>query len=338
MEKNNCSSEKAEVVAEVLVEADARGILSHGSARLKRYINHIKNKIIIPETDPEIIFQTPISTVLDGKSGVGQYISREAMNIAIDKAQKLGISIVIVKNSNHFGIAGYYSEMAAKKDMIGISLTNTAPLMIPTFGVERVLGTNPISVAVPYSNGIFLLDMATSVASRGKVEEYKRLKNDIYDNWAADENGEIIKNPFEVMNLFFAGPYGGMLPLGGKFEETGGHKGYGLSLLVDIFTGGLSSSKGTKTYGEKTSISHFFAAIKPEIFGDKDTIKKSIAEIIHTVKKSKKEPSKDKIYIHGEKEMERREKSMKYGIDLDDNTIKLLSKISEEFNEQLILK
>lgn len=337
MKKNNCSNEKAEIVAELLVEADARGIFSHGSARLKRYINHIKDKTIIPEAEPEIIFQTPVSTVLNGNSGLGQYISNKAMTIAINKAQKSGISIVIVKNSNHFGIAGYYSEMIAKKDMIGISLTNTAPLVIPTFGVERVLGTNPISVGIPYSDGIFLLDMATSVISRGKVEQYKRLNQDLDDNWATDKNGDIISNPFEVMELFSNGPYGGILPLGGKFEESGGHKGYGLSLLVDILTGGLSSSKVSKIYNEKNSISHFFAAINPEIFGNKDSIKESVNEIINTVKNSKKEAGEEKIYIHGEKEIERRENSMKYGIELDDNTILLLKKTSEEFDEKLIL-
>jgi LDH2 family malate/lactate/ureidoglycolate dehydrogenase len=336
MEKNNCSGNKAEVVADVLVEADARGIFSHGTARLKRYINHIKDKVIIPEAEPEVIFETPVSAVIDGNAGIGQYISKEAMKIAIEKAKKSGISIVVVKNSNHFGIAGYYAEMAVKDDLIGISLTNTAPLVIPTFGVERVLGTNPISVGIPCSNGNFLLDMATSVASRGKVEQYNRLNRDLNDNWAAGGNGEIMTNPAEVLDLFLNGPYGGMLPLGGNAEKSGGHKGYGLSLLVDILTGGLSSSTGSsKTYGEKTLISHFFAAINPKIFGDEDSVKKSIDGILNTVKNSKKEPGKKRIYIHGEKEKERREKSMKDGIELDDNTVLLLTKIAGEFGEKI---
>ncbi len=329
-----CREKEAEIVAEVLIEANARGIHSHGIARLKRYIDHIEKGIITPKEEPSILFETPISAWIDGRGGVGQYIAQKAMSLAIEKAERSGVGFVSVRNSNHYGIAGYYSEMAAKKGLIGISTTNSAPLVVPTFGREALLGTNPISFAIPLSDrDPILVDMATSVVSRGKIEVYNRLGKKLPSGWAVDENGNTALEPDKVLYNLKERKGGGLLPLGGEGELMGGHKGYGLMLLVELFTGGLSLGEYSfDTYKGKGNISHFFGALDPAIFGDKTQIASHIAELITKLKDSPKATGCDRIYIHGEKEYEKRKYSLENGIELDDVTCGMLKDISEKYN------
>ncbi len=329
-----CTKEEADIVPEVLIEADARGIHSHGIARLKRYVDHIEKGIIIPGKESVCLFDTPISACMDGCGGVGQYIAKKAMTLAIEKAKKSGIGFLTVRNSNHYGIAGYYSEMAAKEDLIGISITNSAPLVVPTFGREALLGTNPVSFAIPLSDhNPILIDMATSVVPRGKIEVYNRLGKELPPGWAVDENGNTAHEPERVLQNLKERRGGGLLPLGGEGELMGGHKGYGLMLLVEIFTGGLSlGSYSFGTYKERGDISHFFAALDPANFGDKKRIFSHIQELTIRLKNSSKAVGHDRIYIHGEKEYEKREHSLKNGIELDDVTCKNLEDISKKYN------
>ncbi len=290
------------------------------------------------ESEPQIIFQTPVSAVIDGNDGPGQCVSIKAMDLAIEKASKNMIGLVTVKNSNHYGITAYYSEKALKKDMIGIAMTNSYPLVVPTFGKESILGTNPLSVGIPAINYPFLLDMATSVVTRGKIEVYRRHNKEILPGWAINKEGITTKSPDEVINNFNERNYGGILPLGGIGEESGGHKGFGLSLLVDLLTAGLSLGQfSSKTYqSKKPGVCHFFGAINLDIFGNKNKIKENIDSIIKEVKNSKKANGKNKIYYHGEKEYQAREESLKNGVKILNKTYDELKKIALKNNINLI--
>lgn len=334
MKKMGCDDEKARVVAEVLVEADMRGISSHGVARLKRYVNHIKEGIIDPNGEPEIIFETPVSLVIDGNNGVGQHIAKFSMEKVIEKAKKYGIGMATVRNSNHYGIAGYYAEMAVKMGLIGISLTNTAPLVVHTFSKEALLGTNPIAFAFPTSEKYpILIDMATSVAPRGKLEVYSRLNKKIPKGWAVDETGHTTTDPEKVLSNLKQRKGGGLLPLGGEGEEFSGHKGYGLVLLVELLTSGLSlGSFSYDTYKGKGKITHFFAALDPAIFGNPEKIKEHAMELINSLRSAKKADGKERIYVHGEKEYEKREKSLECGVEIDEPTYYELRKIAENLD------
>lgn len=330
MKKSGCSDSEAEEVATVLVEADLRGIHSHGVARLKRYVDHINAGIIKPKAEPQLINETPLGVVYNGNGGVGQHVSMLAMNRCIEKAGSYGVGFCSVKNSNHFGIAGYYAEMASKKGHIGIALTNTAPLVVPTFSKEPVLGTNPISVAIPMNNNTFLLDMATSVVPRGKLEVYNRLSKALPQGWAVNSDGLPTSDPSEAL-VSLSNRSGGLLPLGGAEELFGGHKGYGLSLLVELLTAGLSLGKYSKeTYNQRGEICHFFGAINLEIFGDKNSIIKRISEIVKSVINSKKAKGSFKVYYHGEKEYIKRHKSLNEGIELDFPTIESLDILADK--------
>lgn len=232
----------AQITTDVLLAANRRGINSHGVARLKRYVGYIQNNKMNPKTELRVIKETPVSFLISAGNGLGQVAGYKTMNMVMDKTKKSGLCFAAVKESNHFGIAGYYSMMALKNDFIGISLTNSAPLVLPTFGKQAVIGTNPLSFAVPTkSNKPFVLDMATSTVPRGKLEVYNRMNKPIPKSWATDERGYPTTEVAKVLDNMLNRKGGGLLPLGGATEEMGSHKGYGLSVLVDILSGVLSS-------------------------------------------------------------------------------------------------
>jgi len=301
-------SSDARIVADILVAADLKGFGSHGISRLKRYVEAINTGSIEPVANIRVIKETAVSALIDGGNGLGQVVAFRAMKKCIETAEKSGVGFVGVRNSNHFGIAGYYSTMALEKDMIGISLTNARSSVAPTFGVEPVLGTNPISVAVPTGGPFpFVLDMATSITQRGKLEVLETENKKMLSGWAIDEKGKTITNPKKATQGIFARK-AALLPLGGIGEEFGGHKGYGLGLLVDIlcacFAGanfGLHLSRSKKG---GYNLGHFFGAIKIELFRPLDEFKKTIDRMFQEIKGSKKFPGKERIYIAGEKEFE----------------------------------
>ena len=241
--KMGVDPDDARVTADNLVTADLRGIHSHGVARLKRYVDGLKNGVMIAKPDEKIVRETPFSIVIDAGAGLGQPASKRAMTKAIEKAKKNGVGFACVRNSNHYGIAGYYSMMALEHDMIGISMTNTAVLVIPTFGRDALLGTNPISIVIPAGKERpYVLDMATSTVPRGKLEVYNRMEKDLPSGWATDEKGIPTTDPGRVLKNMLARAGGGLLPLGGAGEEMGGHKGYGMMLMVEILTGNTEAS------------------------------------------------------------------------------------------------
>lgn len=334
LEKNGFPSERSTEIASVLVEADARGIPSHGVARLGRYIKEKEEGFIIPDSIPEILFETKISTVFDGKKGPGQSVSIKAMESCIKKAEKSMVAFCSVNNSNHYGISAYYAEIPLSRNMIGIAMTNSYPLVVPTFGKEAVLGTNPFSVCLPGVEHPFKLDMATSVVTRGKIEVYDRHDENIPSGWAVDENGKVSNSPKRIIGNFDKKMPGGLLSLGGVGEVFGGHKGFGLALLVDLLSAGLSCGKwSSETYTDgQPGVCHFFAAIDLNLFGDPEKIKQKIQDIMDGVTDSERASGETKIYYHGEKEIAKREEYAKEGIPIFEKTAINLLKLARMNN------
>jgi LDH2 family malate/lactate/ureidoglycolate dehydrogenase len=309
-EKYGVPAEDAKSTADVLLAADRRGINSHGVARLGRYVKYLQDGVVEPKPDIKIEKETAVSALVDGGNGLGQPVGVWAMKLCIKKAKEAGLAFVAVRRSNHYGIAAYYSMMALDEGLLGISLTNSAPLVVPTFGKDMFYGTNPLSVAAPtWEERPFVLDMATSTVPRGKLEVYNRAGKELPLSWAVDADGQSTSSAAEVLDNMLQRRGGGLSPLGGASEETGGHKGYGLAVMVDIFTGVLSGGYyGPLVYGKKgegAGVCHFFGAIKLDSFIPPEDFKKSMDDLIRRLKGHTKAAGSDKIWIHGEKEYEK---------------------------------
>lgn len=324
LEKMGVSPSDAAITADVLVKADLRGVDSHGVARLKGYyVDSIRNGFtrIVPERRK--VHETPTTVVYDANAGLGMPIGVTAMNECIEKASKVGIGMAAVGNSNHFGIAGYYAMLALPHDMIGICFTNSAPLVVPTFGRKVMLGTNPICVAVPAKEERpFVLDMATSIVPRGKLEIYARKKEPLPLGWAADETGLPTTDAAKALEKV------ALMPLGGS-REMGGHKGYGLAVMVDIFCG-LLAGCAVGAAVARTKISHFFGAIRIDAFQPADAFKESMDEMMRQLRESPKAEGQDRIYVAGEIEYENEEERRKLGIPLHPEVLTTLRGLAQE--------
>lgn len=331
--------EDAHITGEVLVSADLRGVDSHGVARLKRYVDGIRTGMMRVDASPRVVHETPTTATIDADGGLGQPPSYRAMQMAIAKAEKLGAGFVAVRNSNHYGIAGYYAMMALEKDMIGISTTNADVLVVPTFGRNAMFGTNPIAVAAPAGKERpFVLDMATSVVPRGKLEVYDRLGKPMPDGWATDETGVGTNDATRVLRNFATRAGGGLLPLGGEGELHSGHKGYGLALLVDILSAVLPGAAYADLVYPKTpdgkplpaNIGHFFGALRIDGFRPVAEFKADMDDLITRIKNSPKAQGADRIYIHGEKEFEKQAERAANGIPLHGKVVATLRQIGAE--------
>ena len=315
--------EESEIITDVLLTSDLYGIDSHGMQRLVRYHKSIETGLIDIKAKPEIVCQTPVSAVIDGNNGMGQLIGYASMKLAINKAKQNGIGIVTVRNSNHYGIAGYYANMAAKEGLIGLSMTNTKAIMVPTFGRLTMLGSNPISIAMPAEPYNFFFDSSTTVVTRGKLELYDKLEKPLPHGWAMAGNGKASSDAKEVLKNISANSGGGILPLGGEFEETGSHKGYGYGMICEIFTAILSlGATSNHTYTDKQGkVCHSFIAIEPGIFGDKEKIKENLSIFLEELRNSPTAENAQRIYTHGEKEHFSYIHRIKNGIELDAKTV-----------------
>jgi LDH2 family malate/lactate/ureidoglycolate dehydrogenase len=318
--------EDARITADVLVAADLRGIDSHGVARLRRYVNGVRDGMMIVDPEVTVLTETPVTALIDAGGGLGQPVSYRAMEKAIAKAKEFGAGFVTVRNSNHYGIAGYYAMMALEHDCIGMSMTNAAVLVVPTFGRDAMLGTNPISVAAPAGDErAFVLDMATSTVPRGKLEVYDRLEKPIPTGWATDERGEPTSEAGRVLKNLKQRAGGGLLPLGGAGELLGGHKGYGLSLWVDVFSAILSGAAYSNLVYPKSSdgkplpsqIGHFFGAWRVDAFRPADEFKAAMDDLQRRLKHAPKAEGQQRIFIHGEKEYEEADRRSEEGIPLN---------------------
>ena len=338
-EKLDVPPEDAKVTADNLVLADLRGISSHGVARLRRYVKGLQDGVMLADPKIEVVQETTTTALIDGGAGLGQPVSARAMRMAIQKAREAGAGFVAVRNSNHYGIAGYYALMALKEEMIGISMTNAAVLVVPTFGRDAMLGTNPISVAAPAGEErAFVLDMATSTVPRGKLEVYDRQEKPLPLGWATDERGVATEDAGKVLKNLLARAGGGLLPLGGAGEVMGGHKGYGLALLVDVLCGVLPGAGYANTIYPKTAegkplpanVGHFFGALRVDGFRPLDEFKATMDDIIRRLKGSPKAEGEERIYIHGEKEFEMEDERRVKGVILHPKVIADLQGIADE--------
>lgn len=303
--------EDARICADVLLESDRRGIESHGCNRFKPiYIDRITAGIQQPVTKLDIVRETPTTAVLDANDGMGMVASHRAMQLLIPKAKKYGLAMITVRNSTHYGIAGYWVTMATQQGLIGITGTNARPSAAPTFGVENMLGTNPLTIGLPTDEAFpYVLDCATSITQRGKLEYYARDGRDTPAGMVVGRDGRAMTDSPEILAALTAGN-AALAPLGGIGEELGGYKGYGYATVVEVLSAALSAGSFLKALSDKDShgnwkaghLGHFFLAIDPEAFLGLAQFKKTCGDILRTLRASEKAPGKPRIYTAGEKE------------------------------------
>lgn len=322
-EKLGFSKEDCQKITDVLLLSDLYGIESHGMQRLVRYHKGIEKGLIKIDAKPEIVFETPVSAVIEGHDGMGQLNGCYAMEKAIEKAKTSGIGIVSVRNSNHFGIAGYYAKMACDAGLIGFAMTNSEAIMVPTFARLAMLGSNPIAMSMPAEPYPFFFDASTTVVTRGKLEVYNKNGKALPEGWALDKNGKGSTDAQDVLKNIVAKAGGGIMPLGGETEQNGSHKGYGYGMLCEIFCSiiSLGMTSNHTHIGGKGGTCHGFAAIDPAIFGNPDEIKAHLSTFLEELRNAPKAEGAQRIYTHGEKEILAYSDRLKNGIDVNVNTV-----------------
>ncbi|SOE22733.1 Malate/lactate/ureidoglycolate dehydrogenase, LDH2 family [Spirosomataceae bacterium TFI 002] len=333
-----CSEEHAKLAADVLISADLSGVDSHGVARLAGYVRLYDHGRLNPKPVIKIIHETPSTATIDGDKGLGLVVAPFAMNVAKEKAENVGSGWVAVQNSNHFGIAGYHSSLAIEKDMIGWAMTNAAPLVVPTFSKEKLLGTNPISVAIPAEKQpYFLADFASTAVAYGKMEILQREGKPSPDGWVQDKDGKPTTNNNAVKEG------GGLLPLGGD-REHGSHKGYGLGAIVDIFSGVLSGANfgpwvppfatagfhgvAAEQVGKGTG--HFLGAMRIDGFRPKEDFLQNMDKWIERFRSA---PAIDGevVQIPGDQERNFKAERLITGLPLNNKVVESLEELSQRF-------
>jgi len=316
-------ADESKKITDVLLDADLSGIESHGVQRLIRYHKEITEGLVKVSAVPETVRETPISATIDANDAMGQLMGIEAMDTAIEKAKKCGVGIVAVRNSNHYGIAGFYTRRAASEGLIGICMTNTEAIMVPTFGSKAMLGTNPIAFSMPAYPVPFTFDASTTVVPRGKLEVYAKRDGVLRDGWAIDENGNPSTDADRILKNIIGKNGGGILPLGGAGEETSGYKGYGFAMLCEICTailsGGTTSNYIYKTPG-RSNIANFYMAVDYGMFGEKSEIEASLSAFLKELRESEKAEGHDRIFTHGEKEFYSRQRVLNEGVSVNEKT------------------
>ncbi len=328
------TKKESEIITDVLLLSDIYGIESHGMQRLSRYHKGIESGMIKPNTDIELVFETPLSAVVDGKDGMGQLIGHRCMEMAIEKAKESGIGIVMARNSNHYGIAGYYAKQACDQNLIGISFSNSEAIMVPTYGRRAMLGSNPIAISMPAEPYPFFFDVSTTVVTRGKLEVYNKMEKALPTGWALNAQGHDTNDAADVLKNIGDKAGGGILPLGGQTEETGGHKGYGFGMITEIFSSILSlGTTSNNTYkNNKAKISHGFIAIDTNLFGNSDQIKAHLSEYLNELRQSDKALGQKRIYTHGEKEIQAAQKKVEEGIPINNKTVLEIQNLCDYLN------
>ncbi len=334
-------ADDAKIVADVLITSDKLGIDSHGIGRFKPiYIDRIKDGILNPVTKIDVIKETYTTAILDANDGMGHVVSKKAMEMAIEKAKIYGMGMVTVKNSSHYGFAGYYPLMASKEGMIGITGTNARPSIAPTFGVENMLGTNPLTFAIPTDEEFdFLLDCATSTSQRGKIEKYSREGKPLPEGWVIDDEGNVRTDTDQVLIDLTKGK-AALTPLGGIGEELAGYKGYGYATVVEILSSALHLGPFMKALtdvdesGNKKpyKLGHFFIAINVENFVEIDKFRKQTGDMLRELRSSKKAPGCDRIYTAGEKEYLTYQYRKDKGVPMNDVLIKQINELNNKYS------
>ncbi|MDR2467728.1 MAG: Ldh family oxidoreductase [Spirochaetaceae bacterium] len=301
------STAESAVISDILLAADFAGIESHGIQRIIRYHEEITSGCVDVHAVPETVFDTKLSAVIDAHKAMGQLVAINALDLACVKARDQGFGIVSVRNANHIGICGYYTERAAQEGFIGICMTNTEAIAVPTFGSAGMLGTNPIAFAMNADPFPLSFDVSTTVVPRGKLEVCAKNNEPLPLGWAVDEEGRDTTNAAEVIDRIVRKAGGGILPLGGAGILSGGHKGFGLGILVEIFTGilsgGITSNHINRVPGE-TGICASFLVLDCALFGDTNEIKKRLEHFLDELRTSPKAQGHDRIFIPGERKAE----------------------------------
>ncbi|MGD9761678.1 MAG: Ldh family oxidoreductase [Candidatus Izemoplasmatales bacterium] len=331
----------AKICADILMESDRRGIESHGVNRFKPiYIDRINAGIQKPVTKIDVLRETPTTAVFDANDGMGMVVSYKAMQLAIEKAKKYGMGMVAVRNSTHYGIAGYYATMASKEGMIGITGTNARPSIAPTFGVENMLGTNPLTFGIPTDEDFpFVLDCATSITQRGKIEYFAKTGRDTPSGMVVGRDGLPKTDSIQILKDL-VNNQAALAPLGGIGEELAGYKGYGYATVVEILSAALQAGSFLKMLGGRDEsgnltpyhLGHFFIAIDTEAFMGLESFKKTAGDILRDLRNSEKAPGEEKIFTAGEKEylvwLERKDK----GVPLNEACIDDIKKVNSMLN------
>jgi L-2-hydroxycarboxylate dehydrogenase (NAD+) len=332
--------EDARIVADVLITSDLWGIRSHGVAHLKMYHERMKKGLQLPVTKLTIVKDNQTTAVIDGGTGMGMVVGYHAMKLAIQKARQYGLGAVAVRNSSHYGVAGYYPLMAVKEGMAGLSVTNAHPSIAPTFGVKPMLGTNPIAVAAPTDEPFpYMFDASTAVVPRGKIEVAARANKPVHEGWAIGQDGKSATDSSKMIEQMNRGLVA-LLPLGGLGEIMGGHKGYGLATMVEIFSAAFQN--GTYLHGlhdtdaqgkpQFLRIGHFFLAIDVEHFIPLADFKQITGNIMRELRSSTKAPDQPRIYTAGEKEYYSTQRVTAMGVEITLGVQKALRALQDELN------
>lgn len=327
--KAGVPKDDAELVAEVLVKADRRGISSHGVSRIPIYIERIERDLVIPDAEITVIKESPSTALLDGGYGLGQIVGVKAMQVAIDKANETGVGIVSINKSHHFGIAAHYAEMAIEEGMIGIACSNTTALMAPPGGASKAIGNNPFAFAFPSGSQLpVIFDAACSAVAQGKIIVANINGKSIPEGWAIDKDGKPTTDPAEALKGF-------LLPAAGT-------KGYGLAVIIESLAGVLSGAQVAKNlpsiYNDlenRQNCGHFFAAIKIDNFDDLDEFKNRMDDFIIDMKSGKKAIDNDEIFLPGEIELKKEMIADIHGVIIEENNYNLLQEVGQKYGVEL---
>ncbi|MBQ1331882.1 MAG: Ldh family oxidoreductase [Lachnospiraceae bacterium] len=336
--------EDAAICADVLMESDRRGIESHGCNRFKPiYLDRIEKGTLLPVTNWEILKETPTTIVMDAHDGMGMVASHAMMTRLIEKARAYGMAGGAIRNSTHYGIAGYWTSMAAKEGMIGITGTNARPSIAPTFGVENMMGTNPLTFSLPTDEEFdFCIDCATSIVQRGKIEYYAREGKPTPAGMVVSHDGSTMTDSDEILKALVDGT-AALAPLGGVGDELAGYKGYGYAAVVEILSAALSGGKfmkaltGVDENGKPRmySLGHFFFVVNPEAFMGEAEFRKIAGDICRALRASQKAPGQERIYTAGEKEyekwLERKDKGVPVGEAVQKEMIAVRDKLGLDY-------
>jgi len=337
--------EDAEICADVLAESDRRGIESHGCNRFKPiYIDRIAKGTLLPVTNLEIVKETPTTIVADAHDGMGMVASHHVVSRLIEKAKEFGMAGGAIRNSTHYGIAGYWTDMAAKQGLVGITGTNARPSIAPTFGVENMLGTNPLTISLPTDEEFpFCLDCATSIVQRGKIEFWARSGKATPAGMVVAADGSEVTDSQEILKMLVDGT-AALAPLGGgPGDEMCGYKGYGYAAVVEILSAALSGGQFMKALTgvapdgspQMYHLGHFFFVVDPDAFVGQDEFKKIAGDICRALRASKKAPGYDRIYTAGEKEylawLDRKDKGVPVSDSVQKELVELRDKLSLDY-------
>ncbi len=325
------STEDSQAIATTLVDADLRGIRSHGVQRISMYDQKIQSKFILPYNKWTVTKQTKLSLLVDANQTMGQLAAIATMSQVVSKAQRQGIAVGVVRNSNHFGAAGYYARMAAKENLIGVAMTNTNPLLVPPGATVPFLGSNPLAFSFPLKGKPpFVFDAATSAVSLGKIEVRLKDNQSLPGEWAIDADGQLETNPQTVLDeLSRTHRVGGILPLGGLREANSNYKGFGNALLIESLTSILAQGAISADLGNRRHhVSHFFLALDPELFGDFETISANLDDMLDRLRRLNHLPGQS-ITVPGDHEIDQVAETRRKGIVIDEITFDELNQIAQ---------